>query len=123
MSDLPIRLPRLEVQQQEETPTNSPPHNHKTRSLRDLYEKTLIIDEKHQYALFSCHPSSFNEAINNAQWVNAMNEQIDSIEKNQTWDLVDIPADKTNTGVKWVYKTKVGENEELEKHKARLFAK
>ena len=52
-----------------------------------------------------------------------MNEYIDAIEKNQTWDLVDIPADKTNIGVKWVYKTKLNEKGELEKHKARLVAK
>ena len=42
-----------------------------------------------------------------------MNEEIDYIEKKKTWDLVDIPTDKTNIGVKWVYKTKVKEKEEL----------
>ena len=52
-----------------------------------------------------------------------MNEEIDAIEKNQTWDLIDIPADKTNIRVKWVYKTKLNEKGELEKHKARLVAK
>ena len=52
-----------------------------------------------------------------------MNEEIDAIEKNQTWDLVDIPADKTSIGVKWVYKTKLNEKGELEKHKERLVAK
>ena len=58
-----------------------------------------------------------------AQWVKAVNEEIDAIEKNQTWDLVDIPGDKTSIGVKWVYKTKLNEKWELEKHKARLVAK
>ena len=38
-----------------------------------------------------------------------MNEEIDAIGKNPTWDLVDILADKTNIGVNWVYKTKVNE--------------
>ena len=52
-----------------------------------------------------------------------MNEEIDAIEKNQTWDLVDIPADKTSIGVKWVYKTKLNEKGELEKNKTRLVAK
>ena len=40
---LPIRLPRLEVQQQEETPTDSPSQNEKTRSLRELYEHTPLL--------------------------------------------------------------------------------
>ena len=47
----------------------------------------------------------------------------DAIEKNQTWDLVDIPIDKTSIGVKWVYKTKLNKKGELEKHKARLVSK
>ena len=52
-----------------------------------------------------------------------MNEDIDAIEKNQTWDLVDIPIDKTSIGIKWVYKTKLNEKWELEKHKERLVSK
>jgi len=91
--------------------------------LTELYEQTPILDEQLQFALFSCQPTSFNEAVKDAQWVKAMNEEIDAIEKNQTWDLVDIPADKTSIGVKWVYKTKLNEKGELEKHKARLVAK
>ena len=59
MSDIPIRIPRLEVQQQEETPEDSPSHNHKTRILRKLYEKTLVIDEQLQYALFLVNPHLF----------------------------------------------------------------
>ena len=39
---------------------------------------------------------------------------MDAIEKNQTWDLVDIPTDKTNIGVKWLYKTKLNEKGEFE---------
>ena len=36
-----------------ETTLCSPPQNQKTRSLREIYEQTPIIDEKLQYALFS----------------------------------------------------------------------
>ena len=46
-----------------------------------------------------------------------MNEEIVAIEKNETWDLVDLHANKTSIGVKWVYKTKPNEKGELEKHK------
>ena len=42
-----------------------------------------------------------------------MNEEIDEIEKSQTSNLVDIPANKTSIGVKWVYKTKLNEKENL----------
>ena len=52
-----------------------------------------------------------------------MNEDIDAIEKNQNWDLIDILVDKTNIGVNQVYKSKLNEKGELEKHKARLITK
>ena len=48
---------------------------------------------------------------------------MNAIEKNQTWDIVDIPAEKTSIGVKWVYKTKLNEKGELEKQKAKLVSK
>jgi hypothetical protein len=52
-----------------------------------------------------------------------MNQEIDSIEKNKTWNLVDLPRHKKSIGVKWVYKTKLNEKGHIEKHKARLVAK
>ena len=96
----------MEVQHREETSTDTPAQIQKTKSLRELYEHTPVINDKIQYALFSRQPTSFDEPVKDAQWVQAMHEEIDAIEKNQTWDLVDIHADKTSIGVKWVYKTK-----------------
>ena len=122
LSYLPIRLPRLEVQQQEDV-ADGPPQNRKTERLRELYEQTPILDEQLQFSLFSSQPTSFNAGMKDAQWVKSMNEEIDAIEKNLTWDLVDIPANKTSIGVKWVYKTKLNEKGELEKNKERLVSK
>ena len=35
-----------------------------------------------------------------------MDEKIECIEKNQTWELVGVPKDKNVISVKWIYKTK-----------------
>ena len=35
-----------------------------------------------------------------------MDEEIECIEKNHTWELVDVPKDKGVVSVKWIYKTK-----------------
>ena len=48
-----------------------------------------------------------------------MNEEMDSIETNDTWDLVDLPIGKSRIGVKWVYKTKFNEKCKVEKQKTR----
>ena len=49
-------------------------------------------------------------------------EKIDAIEINNTWDLVEFPDDKNCIGVKWIYKTKLNVDGDVEKYKARLVA-
>lgn len=46
-----------------------------------------------------------------------MNLEIESITKNDTWELVSLPADTRVIGVKWVYKTKYNEKEEIDMHR------
>ena len=42
----------------------------------------------HIHFLATFEPSSFEEASQNEHWVAAMNEELDQIEKNNTWKLV-----------------------------------
>ena len=90
------------------------------RSLKDIYDD---LDVSSNFALLAFQPSSFEEAIRDDNWVQAMDEEMNSIEKNDTWDLVDLPNDKNLIGVKWVYKKKVNEKGEIDIFKARLVAK
>eukprot|EP00253_Pinus_taeda_P030830 PITA_30830 len=53
----------------------------------------------------------------------AMEEEIKAIERNGTWELVNLPKRKQVIGVKWVYKTKSNANRKIERHKARLVVK
>jgi len=48
--------------------------------------------------------------------------EIDSIHKNHTWKLVDLPFEKLPINIKWVFKTKWQVNGALDKSKARLVA-
>jgi hypothetical protein len=97
--------------------------NQRTRSLREIHQQLDDFEQQNLFALMSCQPTSFKEAAKETHWVQAMNQEIDSIEKNKTWDLVDFPSHKKSIGVKWVYKTKLNEKGQIEKHKARLVAK
>jgi hypothetical protein len=38
-------------------------------------------------------PSSFAEAERDAAWRAAMQEEMDAVERNNTWELADLPAD------------------------------
>nr|GEV56057.1 retrovirus-related Pol polyprotein from transposon TNT 1-94 [Tanacetum cinerariifolium] len=48
---------------------------------------------------------SNQEASREESWKKAMEEEIQVIEKNNTWELTDRPSDKDVIGVKWVYKS------------------
>lgn len=39
-----------------------------------------------------------------------MNEELDEIEKNDTWELVPRTLDKNVIGTKWIFKNKLNEN-------------
>ncbi|KAF3667702.1 hypothetical protein FXO37_09904 [Capsicum annuum] len=53
----------------------------------------------------------------------AMDDEIEAIERNDTWELIDLTEKHKIIGIKWVYKTKLKENGEINKYKARLVAK
>ena len=77
----------------------------------------------HFALIAEAEPIEFDKAVTNKMWVKAMKKEIDSIEKHQTWELVDPPSNKKPIALKWVYKVKVNPKGEVVKHKARLVAK
>ena len=38
------------------------------------------------------------------QWKNATDEEYNSLMKNHTWDLVELPEGKNIVGCKWIFK-------------------
>lgn len=73
------------------------------------------------FALFSkTEPVTYEEAISNRKWVDAMKDELQSIVKNQVWELVTLPKAKRPISLKWVFKTKTGPTGKVVKHKARL---
>lgn len=65
-------------------------------------------------------PVHYEEAAEDERWKKSMDLEIFGIDKNQTWQLVDLPKGAKCIGVKWVFKTKLNEKGEIKKHKARL---
>jgi hypothetical protein len=68
-------------------------------------------------------PGSVAEALRDASWNKAMEEEMSSIAQNSTWTLVDLPRAHKPIGLKWVYKVKRDEKGCIVRHKARLVAK
>ena len=75
----------------------------------------LFEDEVHIALVESTDPLHFEVVVKNANWRLAMNNEIKSIEKNQTWTLIELPVGAKKIGVKWVYKTKYNEHGKIDK--------
>jgi hypothetical protein len=68
-------------------------------------------------------PNSVDEALTEECWRKAMTAEMESIQSNQTWELVTLPAGHRAIGLKWVFKVKKDPEGNIIKHKARLVAK
>ncbi|GJS40666.1 retrovirus-related pol polyprotein from transposon TNT 1-94 [Tanacetum coccineum] len=66
---------------------------------------------------------TFEEAIRSEKWKEAMDEEINAIERNKTWEMAQLPKGHKPIGVKWVYKKKMNVEGEVHRYKARLVAK
>ncbi|XP_042029860.1 uncharacterized mitochondrial protein AtMg00820-like [Salvia splendens] len=71
-------------------------------------------------------PVSYSLAVknyNSNKWVDAMIEELKSMDYNEVWDLVALPDGDNCIGCKWVFKTKFDMNGLIEQFKGRLVAK
>ncbi|KAG8474939.1 hypothetical protein CXB51_031653 [Gossypium anomalum] len=72
-------------------------------------------------------PSNHSEAISSEdseKWMFAMQEEMESLHKNKTWDLMKLPKGKKTVRCKWVFKKKEGTPRvEEPRYKVRLVAK
>jgi hypothetical protein len=89
------------------------------------YKRMCIVQIKNPDISF-IEPKTFKEAIASEQqayWWEAMREEMQSLEKLNTWTLFDPPLNIKPLGNKWVYKIKYDLNWNVERFKARLVAK
>ncbi|GJS37572.1 retrotransposon protein, putative, ty1-copia subclass [Tanacetum coccineum] len=72
-------------------------------------------------------PLTYQEAVaceDSSKWKAAMEEEMDSLRKNKTWELVDPPAGQKLVSCKWLFKIKEGiEGVQKPRYKARLVAR
>nr|GFC32083.1 ribonuclease H-like domain, reverse transcriptase, RNA-dependent DNA polymerase [Tanacetum cinerariifolium] len=87
------------------------------RTLTDIYENTedlLLVEDE---------PKNYKKASNDQKWIEAMKDELDFINRNNTWRLTSLPPGHKAIGLKWIFKTKKDADGKIIKHKARLVAK
>jgi hypothetical protein len=85
--------------------------------------KICSPEQTHLALLSTIEPNCFEEANKDEFWNKAMNEELDQIEKNDTWELVPRPKNKNVIDTKWVFMNKSNEYGQVTRNKARLVCK
>jgi transposase InsO family protein len=85
--------------------------------------KICSPEQTHLALLSTIEPNCFEEANKDEFWNKAMDEELDQIEKNDTWELVPRPKNKNVIGTKWVFRNKLNEDGQVTRNKARLVCK
>jgi hypothetical protein len=67
-------------------------------------------------------PLRVEDALGDADWVMAMQEELNNFTRNEVWSLVERPK-QNMIGTKWVFHNKQDEDGVVTKNKARLVAK
>ena len=94
------------------------------RSIRVSIPPPYLTNYHCSFALATLYePHTYHEAHIDPLWQQAMNEELDVLHKNNTWDMVDLPSSQSVVGCRWVYKIKTKANGSVERYKARLVAK
>ena len=97
------------------------------RSTRDRKRPRKFDDYELLFSFCSdqTEPQTFKQAcsdLNLVHWLDAMNDEMESLNANQTWDLVPLPPNRKALKNKWVYRIKE-EDGGRKRYRARLVVK
>jgi hypothetical protein len=84
-----------------------------------LYSNYVVLVSN----IIDAEPSSYEEVAEKKVWQDAMIEEYQSIMKNDVWDIVLRPKEKSMVTSKWLYKFKHVVDGSIEKFKARFVAR
>jgi hypothetical protein len=85
--------------------------------------KICSPEQTHLALSSTIEPNCFEEASKDEFWNKAMDEELDQIEKNDTWELVPRPKNKNVIDTKWVFRNKLNEDGQFTRNKATLVCK
>nr|GEU58208.1 ribonuclease H-like domain-containing protein [Tanacetum cinerariifolium] len=66
---------------------------------------------------------TFADVANDPRWVEAMNQEIEALNNNNTWEITKLPNGRKAICRKWIFKVKYKANGEVKRFKERLVAK
>ncbi|GJY98870.1 putative RNA-directed DNA polymerase [Tanacetum coccineum] len=68
-------------------------------------------------------PKTYKEAFSDPRWIEAMNNEMQALNRNGTWVITDLPKGRRVVSCKWIYKIKYKSNGEVERYPLWLVAR
>lgn len=90
------------------------------RPKKQYHEAKIVM------SLSTENPNSLQEAMDSTEkekWLNAMNDEMNSLNESKTWILVDETPNMHVISCKWLFNTKRRQNGDIDRYKARLVAR
>ena len=84
----------------------------------DSFEAAFVVDSVGEM------PTTFQssmESSNAVKWKEACDSEIDSLRKNKTWELVELPKGRKAIGCRWVFQVKENQDGEVERSRRVLW--
>ena len=129
-AQIPIEIKSDFIPSQSIPLNESVPLDTSSQDLQQCKSKRVSISHRHfeiENEAFMCtsqdedEPKSYKEALSSPtseKWKAAMIEEMESMKKNQVWDLVDLPPGQKTIRNKWVLKVKCKAEKFIERYKA-----
>nr|GEW27553.1 hypothetical protein [Tanacetum cinerariifolium] len=99
----------LNIQNAQDLPENT---SHVQPDIRRS-NRTVNMPAKFNDYVVNNKPSSYYKAIKNPHWIEAMNNEIRALNRNNTWTICDLPARRKPIGSKWLWKIKYKSSGEI----------
>ncbi|GJW88262.1 ribonuclease H-like domain-containing protein, partial [Tanacetum coccineum] len=109
---------------QSQSPILNPDRQNESLRRQVNYSKLSIENYNFSTSLNKIsEPKTYSEAAKDIRWIEAMNQEMEALNRNGTWIIVDLPIGRKPIGGKWVYKVKYQSSGEVDRFKARYVAK
>ena len=98
-----------------------------TNILGSLNDNMLLRSKALNVITYSCYlsqvePKKVDKALEDADWINFMHDELHQFIQNDVWELVPKPKDVNVIGTKWIFKNKFDEYGTVIRNKSRLVA-
>ena len=125
-----VIIPEMTYTDNEIEDTNE--QNENNQDVREPERRSIRTRKSPEYygewvniASVTDEPKTVKEALSgpkSEEWNKAMLSEMKSLNDNEVWELVKLPEGRKAIGCKWIFKTKVDGDGNIERYKARLVA-